>query len=284
MEEEGIQRAHTHHVIVEGAARDGLASLTGQHHVRGGMAAHDGLARLAGLAGGEGAIPRLERVAAPDEQVHALAAVVGAQADMVGRALIGQMADRRQGRMDGEMARVGEEGGQRPLRLLVFKAAVQVGDQIGGREMHAAILAVCTGGHGRGIGRPHGRGRTGGGGKARRVLPCPLQHLRVVTCKAQRAQEGDVRAFMRGQDELRQAEVGQPLHLVQPLQDCGTRRRSLRLVQAGRQIARRQTRIGVRRPDQSIGIGFDRVWTHYIKPLISPVMFLTPSASKLATG
>ncbi|MNS85961.1 hypothetical protein D3C72_1198430 [compost metagenome] len=73
------------------------------------------------------------------------------------------------------------------------------------------------------------------------------------------AQEGDVRPLVRRQDELGQAQVGQGLHLVEALQHRRARVRRLALVQAGGEVARRQARIGVGRPDQTVGVGFDGV-------------------------
>ncbi len=203
---------------------------------------------------------------------------------MVGRAFVGQMGDGGQGIMNGELAAVREQDVQRPLGLLVLQRAVQVGDEVCGGEVDAPIGAVGAGRDGGRIGRPHRGCRTGGSSKGRRVLPCAFQHLCVGATKSKRAQERDVRALVRGEDELRQAKVGQPLHLFQPLQHSRARIGRHALVQAGRQITRRQPCIGVSWPDQAIGIGFDGLCRHYFRPLISFVMFLTLSASKLATG
>ena len=184
--------------------------------------------------------------------------------------------------MDGELRLVREEGVQRALRLLVLQRAVQVGVQVGGGEVDAAVGGVGAGRHRGGVGGPHGRGRTGGGGEGRRGPPRALKHLSIRAGEAQRPQEGDVGPFMRGQDELGQAQVGQQFHFVEALQHRRARVRRLALVQAGSQVARRQPGVGVRRPDQAIGIGLDS--GVHRSPLISPSMLATASASKLATG
>ena len=59
------------------------------------MATGDGFRSLARLAGWVGAIPGLERLAAPDQQIDARRAMRGAQADVVGGALVGQLRDLR---------------------------------------------------------------------------------------------------------------------------------------------------------------------------------------------
>ena len=111
--EQGVQRADADHVVVEGAAGDGGAGLLGQDRARGRVAAGDGLGGLTRLAGGVRAVPDLMRVAAPDQQVDAGRSVLGAQADMVGGPLVGQMSDGGQGVVDGEAGGVGEQGVQR---------------------------------------------------------------------------------------------------------------------------------------------------------------------------
>ncbi len=257
MEEEGVQGADADHVVVEGAPRDGGLALTRQDGAGRAMAAHDGFRRLARLAGGVGAVPMLPGLAAPHHQIDARLAVIAAQADVVGGAFVRQMGDRGQSVVDGEAAGVGEEGVQRALGLIVLKAAVQVGDQIGGGEVDAAVMGVGAGRHRGGVGGPHGRGRTGGGGEGGGFLPCAFQHLGVGAREAEVAQEGDVRPLMRGQDELGQTQVGQGLHLVEALQHRRARVRRLALIQAGGEVAGRQTCVGVRRPDQAVGVGFD---------------------------
>ncbi len=91
------------------AARDCWASTAPRRAVT----TADGLGRLPRLAGGVGAVPGFEGVTAPDQQVDARRALVGAQADVVGRALVGQMRDGGQGVVDGESRRIGEQGVER---------------------------------------------------------------------------------------------------------------------------------------------------------------------------
>ena len=105
---------------MEGAAVNGRTRLLGQNRATGLVAADDGFRRLARLAGREAAVPGREGLAAPDQQIDAATAVLGAQADVVGGALVGQMGDGGQGVMDGELGRVGEEGVQRALGLLML--------------------------------------------------------------------------------------------------------------------------------------------------------------------
>jgi hypothetical protein len=191
------------------------------------------------------------RLAPPDQQIDPGAAVVGAQADVVGRALVGELGVGGQGVVDGEPGRVGEEGVQRPLRLPVLQRAVQIGVQVGRGEVDTAVGAVRARRHRRGVGGPHGRGRGRRRRQGRRVLPRPLQHLGVRAAEAEASQEADIGPLVRRQDELRQAEVRQPLHLVEPLQHRRARVGRLAL-EAGREIAGGQARIGMRRPDQPV--------------------------------
>ena len=143
VEEQGVQRPHANHVVVECAACDGGAGLLGQNGSPGLMAADDGLGGLARLACGEGTAPRLERLASPDQQIDPATAVRGAQANMVGRAFVGQMGDGGQGVVDGEPAGVREQGVQRALGLPVLQTAVQIGVQVGGGEMHPTVCGVA---------------------------------------------------------------------------------------------------------------------------------------------
>ena len=49
------------------------------------------------LASRVGAVPALPGLTSPDQQIDARRSVIGAQADMVGRAFVGEVADAGQG-------------------------------------------------------------------------------------------------------------------------------------------------------------------------------------------
>ncbi len=270
------------HVVVEGPGLDGRGVLAQIDRAMRAMASRDGLERLQGLAGRELAGPGLVGAAAIDEQVHPRRAMLGAETNVVGRALVAEVRLGRQGVVDGEAALVGEGAAQVLAGLPVLQAAVQVGDQVGGAEVHPPVAAVGRRGDGGRIGRPHGRSRPSGAGDGGRGLPGGLVHLSVRAGEAQAAQESEVGATVRRQHELGHAQVGQQLHLAETLQHRRARIGGRAEVGLAGQVARRQAGVVVGRPDQAVEVGFDRA--HAFRPLISAVVDRARSASKLATG
>ena len=283
VEEQRRARADTDDVIVEGPAEDGRLALAGEDRAGRAVAAGEGFAGLQGLASREvGAGPVLEGVLAPDQQIDARLAVFAAEPDVIGRAFVRQLTDGGQGVVDGEPVRVGEESLEGARGLLGLDGAMQVRDEVGGREMHPAVGGVGAGRDGRGIGGPHGRGGRGGGGEGRGVLPGALDDLTVRTGEAEAAQPADVGALVGRQDELGHAEVSEPLHLGEALEHAAARVGRFTRVQGAGNVARRQAAIAVGRADEAVAIGFEG--DHARRPLISLSMLRTASASKLATG
>ena len=215
--EEAGSGADAHHVVVEGAALDGGRGLPGEHGPGRAVAAGDGLRGLPRLAGRKLPRPALIGAAAIDQEIDPRLAVVGAQAHVICSALVRKVRLERQGIVHSKLRSVREQTPQAPGGLLVLEAPVQVGQQVRGREVHTPVGGVDGGGHGRGVGRPHGRGRRGGGGEMRRLVPGGLQHGRVVACKADAAQKVKIRPLGGRQHKLRQAKFCEAQHLGDPL-------------------------------------------------------------------
>ena len=91
-----------------------------------------------------------------------------------------------------------------------------------------------------------------------------------------------MRPFLRRQNALSQAHVGQRPHLAQALQGRFARVGLRRLIALRGHIAERQPGVVVGGADQTIEIGFDRA--HRLSPGANCSGKLLRSASMLATG
>ena len=201
----------------------------------------DGARRLFMLARGE-----FSPAHAVDEDLDARRVVAGAEAHMIGRALVAEGGGHRL--MDREMGRVGEGEPELGQRLRPFVAAMRHGPQIGDGQVAAAVLRVRRGGDRRGIGRPHRRGRQSGG----------AQDLGgILDAGAERAQPAAVRALVRREDPLRQAEPHIVPHLLDALKRRGARKSDAAGIGRGGEIAEAEPGIIVARPDHAVEIDLD---------------------------
>ncbi len=183
---------------------------------------------------------------AVDEDLDARRVVARAQPHMIGRALVAE--GRGDGRVHREMRVVGEGEAELRQRRRPFVAAVRHRPQVGDGEVAAAVRRVRRGRDGRGIGRPHRRGRERGGAQ----LAARLRRRR-----AELGQPGPVRARMRQQHALRQPEPQIVPHLLDALQRRGARIGDLALVRRRREVAEAEPGIIVARPDDAVEIDLD---------------------------
>jgi hypothetical protein len=228
--------------------------------------AGDRLAGFQRLARREFAAPGLAGLAAIDEDLDPRTALLGAQADMIGRALIGKVRLHGLDVVHGETGRVRESPLQGPASLLALDGTVQRGQEIGRGEMQAAIRRIGRWRHGRSIGGPHRRGRARLAQKARRRLPRRLDHRRVGAGKTGPAQERQIGALVRRQQALHQTATGQAFHLGKAFQHALARRGHQALILRAGQIALGQAAIIMRRADQPVEIRLDRA-PHQSTPL-----------------
>ena len=129
-----------------------------------------------------------------------------------------------------------------------------MGHHVGGGEMHLAVARVGAGRDGGGVGRPHARcavarGQEGGIGRGRRG-----DDLAIGPAKAKPVEGAKVRAGLRGKDGLRNAEIGDELHLGEALQGGLAWIGGRVLPSLGGEIAVCEAGVVVRRPDKSIEI------------------------------
>ena len=141
VKEQHRARADAHHVIMKGAGVDGLARLANMNRaVRlQTMTALNSFARLQGLPRRVFARPGFKGVAAMHENLDALTAMLGAQAHMIGRPLIGEGGLIGQRVMDSEPAWIGKDRGQGPPGLLALDRAVQRRQKVRRRKMQTSI-------------------------------------------------------------------------------------------------------------------------------------------------
>ena len=132
-------------VVMKHAAIDSLRRLLGKHRVARIQLMQAGH-RFAGLEG----LPRriLHRgdpaagASTIDKKLHPLSVILPAEAVMVGRPFIAEVAMLRQRRMVGEVARIGERGAQDRRGGGRLLHTVQLIVQVGDGEMDFAIGAV----------------------------------------------------------------------------------------------------------------------------------------------
>jgi hypothetical protein len=123
------------------------ASIAGQalareHGPGGAVPAGDRLGGFERLTRRVAAAPRLVSLAPVHEEVHAGAPLFGAEADVVGGALVGEVAHSRQGVVDREQGGARQQGAERARGLRRLQAAMQVAEQVGRGEVQATVGAV----------------------------------------------------------------------------------------------------------------------------------------------
>ena len=235
------------------------------------MTAGNGFAGPAVLAGGETAA-----FLAIDEDLKAGRVVGSAQAHEIGRAFIAECG--RQSFMHRER-RIGERDGQLRVGFRVFDAAMCHARQVGGADMAAAVFSVGRRRDGGGVGRPHRTGRGGGGKQARVFRSGAGDHLLAYPDKPHLAQETHIGPIQRQQETLGQPQPHHEAHLGDALQCSGARARRGPAVARTGEVAERERRIIVARPDQAVEVDFA---DHGFRPVVMPPPSV--SAASVATG
>ncbi|MNG93269.1 hypothetical protein D3C79_522270 [compost metagenome] len=284
VEEEHILVAHRDHVVVEHPLIDHLRVLLNKYGALFPQAvqAGDGLAGLQGLAGRValgGGLGDVEGAAAIDEQLDPGLAVGAAQPGVVGGPLVTEVIVLRQVLMVAEVAIVVEHRAQDAAGHLGLQGAVELVGQVGGGEMDAAILGVGARRDGGGVGGPHAGGRVAGGQHGGGLFRGLGQHAGIVAGEAEAAQGGEIRPLLRRQHPLRHAELGQRLHLAQPLLGRLLRIGRFLGVALGRHVAIGETGIVVGGADQAVEVDLE-VLHDYILSIF--IWGAVPSAHKAA--
>jgi hypothetical protein len=252
------------------------------------MAARDRLRRFARLPGGKTPDPgrrhaRGEGLVSINEEMQPGTGVAGREARVVGRPFVPHRLPAGDGVMHDKACLVPKERAEGAGGLRGFDRAVELGGQIGRGEVHAAVGGVRGRSDRGGIGHPHARSRTTRGEQTRGLPGGRLQNRRVIASpESEPAQHVDRRPFMGRQHGLRHAEVGEGLHLRQPLQCGRTRVRPGSAVRHGRQVAVGETRIRVSGADQAVEIDF--ACAHGCSPGGQAAGRLSSATSMLATG
>ena len=281
VEEEHALGADGDDVVVEDAAVDDLRGLLDEDAALGRQAvkAGDGLAGFEGLSGGEAPrrrVAALQAVAAEDEEVQAGRADVGGEAGVVGGAFVAEGLRGGQRRVHLEARGIAEDGRERAAGGLGLDGAVGLLNQVGGREMDAAVLGV---GARRDRGRVRGphRRRARRGGQERSVVRRLRDDLRVAPAEAEPSQERHVRALLRRQHALHEPELGERLHLAEPLQRGLLGRGGGAPVRGRGDVAVAEARVVVGRPDQAVEVRFRGAHVLAIAPTGSRVAALARS-------
>ena len=168
-------------------------------------------------------------------------------------------------RIHREMAIVREGHAQLHQGLDPLVRAVMHGAQIGDREVAAAVRRVGAGRDGRGVGRPHRGGRPG---CAEQAVGDPF-----LRTDAQRVEPRPVRAQMRHEEALGEAEPQIGAHLLHALQRRLARMRDRAVIVGRGDVAGAEARIIVARPDDAVEIDLaeaHRGDTSNASPRVSP--------------
>ena len=181
--------------------------------------------------------------------------VAGRQPHVVGRALVAE--GRRNRRMDGEAALVGEGEPELGQRRRPFVAAMGHRPQVGGGEVAAAVRRVGRGRDGGGVGGPHCRGRKRGGAKR-------VRHD--FGAGAERLQPLPVRPPVGQKHPLGEAEAEIVAHLDHALQRRGARVGDDALVGGRGEVAEAEAGIIVARPDDAVEIDLHRAHLSVLPP------------------
>ncbi|SST08315.1 Uncharacterised protein [Acinetobacter baumannii] len=285
--EQHLAIAHRDHIVVEHALVDHRRVLLSVDHsglaqpvqTRDGLAGFQGLARRIALRRREATV---EGAATEDEELHAGIAIVLAEARVVGRAFVAELAHCRQRRVMGEMPLVVEHRRQHAAGGGMLDGSVELAVQVGRGEMHAAIGGVGTRADRGGIGGPHARSRAAGGEERHRFLRRAADHLLVAAGEAQATQRSGIRAGLRSEYPLLETHLHQRLHLRQALL-----RRFLRVghrlaVALRSDIAVGQAAVVVGRADQAVEIHFMGI--HRLIPGVRVAGRDTLGLSSEATG
>jgi hypothetical protein len=141
-------------IVVEGAGGDRLLRLGDEQDVVGAQPVEpgDGSAGLTVLAGGEGAAGN-----AVDEDLDARRVVRRGQPHVVGGTLVAERGG--DGGVDREVTVVGEGDAQLRERVGPFVAAMRHRYEVGDGQVAAPVSRIGRWRDGRGVGRPHRRGR-----------------------------------------------------------------------------------------------------------------------------
>lgn len=261
MTDEGVSVTDGDDIIMEDPGIDGGGGLLEKDDLVRveAMEAGDGTAGLEGLAGGETAWARekgIERAAAIDKEVEAFSGGTG-EAGMVGGSFIGHGLSAGEGRMKTEPARIGKEELKETEGKGSLNGAMEVGEKIRGGEMSPAIGGVTGGGHGAGVGGPHGGGG-GGGSEEEGVLAggAGEDGGRIWARKSPAFQAFDGGSFVRGEDGLGDSPGCEGAGLVEALESGFTRFGNTGLAGFGGEVAMGEPGVVVGGSDKPVKIDF----------------------------
>ena len=160
-----------------------------------------------------------------------------------------------------EPALVGKNRAQHVGGRLRLQRAVEHGCQIRGDQVQPPVAGVGGRHAGRRVRRPH---RRRAGADPQQVIAQlviarrPDDDLLVAAAKPEPPQRAQRGPFVRRQQPLPDAERGHEPHLLQPLQRRRPRIGRLSGVRERGDVARRETRVVVRRPHQPVEVVFPR--------------------------
>ncbi len=149
-----------------------------------------------------------------------------------------------------------EDPSEDSMRGLGLDRAMPMGGKVGRCEVDPTISGISAGRHCCGVGRPHGSGRADRGQESWIAPSDPFDDCCVGAAMPKPPERSNVRSLVRRQDPLRDAQVGQFLHLGETLERSLSRVGDRPRACFRGKIAVRQTGVVVGRADQTVEVRF----------------------------